>query len=209
MARYAALKLRMAPALAKALKLRFDDQTGRPAAMSAARSTREAREIQAAWKWIDRHYQDRIAPLFQTEKAPAVEACHHEPKTAPSHRSAFVRPGDALKNSINRQRSIAPLDLISAGPSLKISYSNTPRPDYSPGFKFVDGFRLRGDVYMEWDGLCLVLGRYDGDSALQVEADTPEDALEVLRKAQDSGEIPEAFLRSVPRSGYRHKMFMV
>ena len=70
--RYATQMKRRVPALAKTLSLRLDDRTGRPAAMAAARSEREAHEIENAWKWIDRNWRERIAPLFQLEKPPST-----------------------------------------------------------------------------------------------------------------------------------------
>jgi hypothetical protein len=70
-AKYAALKVRLAPSLAKTLRLRLEQRVGRPAAMRAASSPREAQEIEAAWKWIDRYTVTRIAPLFRLSAPPA------------------------------------------------------------------------------------------------------------------------------------------
>jgi hypothetical protein len=67
-AAYAAQKPRMAPDLARTLILRFERHIGRPEAVARAWSEREGRAIAAAWKWIDRNWKDRIAPLFQAEK---------------------------------------------------------------------------------------------------------------------------------------------
>ena len=71
-AKYAALKARLVPSLAKVLRLRLDQRIGRPAAMRAASSPREAREIEAAWKWIDRYAATRIAPLFRLSGPPVL-----------------------------------------------------------------------------------------------------------------------------------------
>ena len=69
-AKYAALKPHLAAPLAKTLRLRFEKRTGRLAAMRAASSPREACEIEAAWKWIDRNAATRIAPLFRLSAPP-------------------------------------------------------------------------------------------------------------------------------------------
>jgi hypothetical protein len=73
-AKYAVLKARLAPALAKTLGLR-EMGISRPAAIRAASSPAEAREIEAAWKWIDRNKETRIAPLFRLS-APPVPKRH-------------------------------------------------------------------------------------------------------------------------------------
>jgi hypothetical protein len=67
---YAAQKPRMAPALAEALILRFEDRIGRPAAIAAAHSAEKVHEIEAAWKWIDRNSESRLAPICRMAKAP-------------------------------------------------------------------------------------------------------------------------------------------
>jgi hypothetical protein len=71
-AKYAALKARLVPSLAKTLRLRLEQRVGRPAAMRAASSPTEAREIEAAWKWIDRYACTRIAPLFRLSAPPVL-----------------------------------------------------------------------------------------------------------------------------------------
>jgi hypothetical protein len=70
-AKYAALKAHLAPSLAKTLYLRLERRIGRPAAIRAATSPQEAREIGAAWKWIDRNINTRIASLFRLSAPPA------------------------------------------------------------------------------------------------------------------------------------------
>jgi hypothetical protein len=69
-AAYAVLKPRMACHLARVLIMRLDLRLGRPEAMSRAANADEATAIEAAWKWIDRNVNDRIAPLFQMAAAP-------------------------------------------------------------------------------------------------------------------------------------------
>jgi hypothetical protein len=64
-AAYAVLKPRMACQLARALINRFELRIGRPETMARAANDDEAAAIEAAWKWIDRNAQDRIAPLFK------------------------------------------------------------------------------------------------------------------------------------------------
>jgi hypothetical protein len=66
-AAYAVQKPRMACSLARALIQRFEFQTGRPEAAARAESKQEASELEAAWKWIDRNWAERIAPLFRME----------------------------------------------------------------------------------------------------------------------------------------------
>lgn len=69
-AAYAALKPRMACQLARVLIMR-QLGIGRPEAVSRAESAKEdAKAIEAAWKWIDRNFDERIAPLFKMADPP-------------------------------------------------------------------------------------------------------------------------------------------
>jgi hypothetical protein len=88
-AKYAALKAHMAPSIAKVLRLRLEQRIGRPAAMRAASSRSEAREIEAAWKWIDRYTDTRIEPLFRLSAPPA-------PAGKAKVKGGFIPPGQAL-----------------------------------------------------------------------------------------------------------------
>ena len=90
-AKYAALKVRLVPSLAKTLRLRLEQRVGRPAAMRAASSPTEAREIEAAWKWIDRYADTRIAPLFRLSAPPAPRG-----KGKAKVRGGFIPPAQAL-----------------------------------------------------------------------------------------------------------------
>jgi hypothetical protein len=67
---YAVLKPRMACLLARVLIYRLDRRLGRAEAMARAENDDEAAAIEAAWKWIDRNRDDRIAPLFKMAGPP-------------------------------------------------------------------------------------------------------------------------------------------
>jgi hypothetical protein len=67
---YAALKPRMASLLAQVLMMRLEFRTGRPAAIASGQDHDQAAAIEAAWKWIDRNFKDRISPLFRTDEPP-------------------------------------------------------------------------------------------------------------------------------------------
>jgi hypothetical protein len=69
-AAYAVLKPRMACDLARTLIARLELRLGRPEAMARATNADEAAAIEAAWKWIDRNANDRIAPLFTVSAPP-------------------------------------------------------------------------------------------------------------------------------------------
>jgi hypothetical protein len=68
-AAYAALKPRMACRLARVLVMR-QLGIGRPEAVSRAKTDQEASAIEAAWKWLDRNFDDRIVPLFKMVDPP-------------------------------------------------------------------------------------------------------------------------------------------
>src|SRR5579872_1851017 len=71
-AAYAVLKPRMACELARVLIMRLELRVGRPEAISSAANPQEAGQIEAAWKWIDRNNQERIAPLFKLAAPPGT-----------------------------------------------------------------------------------------------------------------------------------------
>jgi hypothetical protein len=96
-AKYAAVKASLAPSLAKTLRLRLVKRIGRPAAMRAASSPREAREIEAAWKWIDRNTETRIAPLFRLSDPPA-------PGGRAKVGDGFISPARALRSVLEADR---------------------------------------------------------------------------------------------------------
>jgi len=73
-AAYAVLKPRMACLLARVLITRLDRRLGRPEAMARATSDKEAKAIEAAWKWIDRNADERITPLFKMHAPPRALA---------------------------------------------------------------------------------------------------------------------------------------
>lgn len=71
-AAYAVLKPRMACLLARVLIMRLEQRLGRPEAMARGANAKEASAIEAAWKWIDRNADDRIAPLFKMTTPPRI-----------------------------------------------------------------------------------------------------------------------------------------
>jgi hypothetical protein len=95
-AKYAALKAHLVPSLAKTLRLRLEQRVGRPAAMRAASSPTEAREIEAAWKWIDRYTVTRIAPLFRLPEPPAALG-----KGKAKVGGRFIPPAQALRSVLD------------------------------------------------------------------------------------------------------------
>ena len=102
-ARYAATKPCMVPALALALQLRFERSLPREQAISWGRVF--GQNVEAAWKWIDRNGKDRIAPLLRMEQAPSTS-----PDVTKPGRPRWVPPGDAIKQACARHRGT--LDLI-------------------------------------------------------------------------------------------------
>jgi hypothetical protein len=103
-AAYAVLKPRMACLLARVLIARLDRRLGRPEGMARAHSAKQANEIEAAWKWIDRNADERITPLFKMSAPP-------RPLT-PEDIEAFplLAPGISLRMDIepwwNRKRKL-------------------------------------------------------------------------------------------------------
>jgi hypothetical protein len=98
-AKYAAQKVYMVPSLAKVLRLRLQQRIGRPAAMRAASSPREAREIEAAWKWIDRYACTRIAPLFRLSEPPVLRG---DAKVRDGlQKDGFIRAAQALRSVLD------------------------------------------------------------------------------------------------------------
>jgi hypothetical protein len=95
-AKYAALKAHLVPSLAKTLRLRLEQRVGRPAAMRTASSPTEAREIEAAWKWIDRYTVTRIAPLFRLPEPPAALG-----KGKAKVGGRFIPPAQALRSVLD------------------------------------------------------------------------------------------------------------
>ncbi len=145
---YAAQKPRMACRLAKALIQRFEFRTGRPEAIRRAKSKQEASELEAAWKWIDRCWADRITPLFRMEAPP---------------------------------RRLTASDI--------------------EGFPIlVDSVSLRLDTHIQWDGATLALVREgitpyaDGSvPAYGIDADSREEAVQILCELAEDGAFPEMF----------------
>jgi hypothetical protein len=92
-AKHAALKPKMVPALALALNLRFRDGLGRDEALRRVAVVGLAHKVEAAYKWIDRKTETRIAPLLKMQEAPAPGPVGH------SERKAFTPPWEALRRA--------------------------------------------------------------------------------------------------------------
>jgi hypothetical protein len=103
-AKYAALKPGMAPAIAKVLKIR-QTNCNRRVAIEEASTDKEAAEIEAAWKWVNRNMESRIAPLFNMEKPPAISDLSTGPSRKPKNQ--FVSPAQVLKDACLRRDSTA------------------------------------------------------------------------------------------------------
>jgi hypothetical protein len=174
-ARYAAQKSRMVPALAKTLRLRFEDRTGRPAAVAAAKNTQAARDIENAWKWIDRNWRDRMAPLFQLQKPPSKTP---KPSARPNRGGGFIPPAEALSRAIRGPRPGHALTHI--GPSIQ----NHDRLRHA-----LEEIGLPPDVRVGWNNCQLFVTRGWSGFGIQIDADTLEEALEILRELVTTGEI--------------------
>src|SRR5207249_984908 len=90
-AKYAALKPTMVPALALALNLRFHENLSRDEAMQR---TNRPKELQASWKWIDRNWETRIVPVLRMKQRPISD-----PAPQDQSRKAFIPPWEALRGT--------------------------------------------------------------------------------------------------------------
>jgi hypothetical protein len=111
-ARYAATKFDMVPILGKTLEFRFKRDMSKRAAIAAATSRAEARQIANAWKWVDRNLERRIRPMFKLEKPPEIRY-EQRPDLSSHKRTGFIYPWDALRGKGRLQAEI-----IRAGPSI-------------------------------------------------------------------------------------------
>jgi hypothetical protein len=175
-ARYAVQKRRMVPSLAKTLRLRFDDRMGRPAAMAAAKNAKAAREIENCWKWIDRNWRSRIAPLFQLQ-APPVEAQKISPR--PHSAGRFIPPGEALTRAIRRPQAQAAHEVMKIGPSLQ----NHDRLGTA-----LQKIGVPQDVHVGWNNGQLMVGRWN-EYGISINGDTLTEALEILEDLVTTGTI--------------------
>ncbi|MCE5306803.1 MAG: hypothetical protein LLG20_04105 [Acidobacteriales bacterium] len=187
-ARHVARKPRMIPALAKALTQRAAGFS-RPRSVTMAASKEEAREIEAAWRWIDREWQRTIVPLFLHEQPPE-EPADRRPTDAKRKQRSFIPPSEALKNILAR-RTPKPTGLMSGGPSLQVQRIE-PRRDLSPRpswqYRFEDGAGLRGlrpNAFAVWDGSTMILARTDSSDGLAIQAKTLNEALDLLRDERE------------------------
>jgi hypothetical protein len=71
-AKYAALKTGMIRSLAFGLSLRFGQRVTREEAIRRGRAMGHGNKVAAAWKWIHRNFETRIAPLFKLESPPNI-----------------------------------------------------------------------------------------------------------------------------------------
>jgi len=106
-ARYAVLKPEMKKSLVRALELRFEMGLSRDKAVATGGCADEKKEIEAAWKWIDRNVEERIAPLFRMDEPPSKL---QKQKNASGNRSHYIPPGEAIRRVCleERRRSAVP-----------------------------------------------------------------------------------------------------
>jgi len=178
-AEYAALKPHLAPSLAKTLRLRLDERVGRPAAMRAASSPREAHEIEAAWKWIDRYTETRIAPLFKLS-APPVPRGRAKVRGGyipPAQRGGFIPPAQALRSVLGAHLPWPDVRMASCGPHLQEQYSLSMALDE---ICLLGGLR-RDSVGIKWNGCRLSV--LWGEKVFEIKTDAINEGLEVFRWA--------------------------
>lgn len=99
-ATYSALKPSMVRSLAFVLTLRFDEHLTREEAIRRGRNRGHGEKVAAAWKWIDRNFETRIAPLFKMESAPKIA---ERTQARPSHLPK-ISAGEAIKRAVARER---------------------------------------------------------------------------------------------------------
>jgi hypothetical protein len=103
-ASYAVKKPRMTPAVARVLALRFDRRIGLPAAMADAAIRADAKDIEAARKWVDRNHDARIAPLFRMAEPPKTKATSREPVSPDP--TAFIPAPEALRQTLSKHQEV-------------------------------------------------------------------------------------------------------
>jgi hypothetical protein len=177
-AQYAARKPGMAPALGKALGLRAAG-ISRPRAAAMAKSNAEAREIESAWKWIDREWDSRIAPLFHREKPPVIAVARSGPRPARG-RKGFIAPWEAIREACEpRHRNGT--DLI-CSPGLR--QASEVAEEIVRSLHLPAGISIAfagGNHY----GVRALLKERAADRSLLIEGDTMGDVLEIVREALD------------------------
>lgn len=102
-ARYAAPKPAMVPALRATLELRFGEHLSRRAAIGKAAQRGLPYNIEATWKWIDRNWATRILPLFHMERPP-VAPSRENAAAAKKSTARLVSPWDALRKASAREK---------------------------------------------------------------------------------------------------------
>lgn len=93
-AKYAALKPSMVPALALTLDLRIHENLSRD---EAVRATGRQKELEASWKWIDRNWETRIVPVLRMKHCPIADLAPQN-----QSRKSFIPPWEALRGT-NKQ----------------------------------------------------------------------------------------------------------
>ncbi len=114
-ATYSALKPSMVRSLAFVLSLRFDEHLTREEALRKGRNRGYGKKVAAAWKWIDRNFETRIAPLFKMESAPKIA------ERTKAH-LPMISAGEAIKRAVARER-INPI----GSPSIKQDHHDLRR----------------------------------------------------------------------------------
>jgi len=122
-----------------------------------ARSRREAREIEATWKWVNREWQRRIVPLFHRQTAPEPNA---ESIAFVGNRRRCSKPG------LGRTDFLRPWHVLTAARARR----NELKPRI--GAPSIENFDSLGALIKEaglsrelsilWDGHALYIERKDG-----------------------------------------------
>ncbi len=185
-AQHVVRKPKMVPAVARVLELRATG-VSRPRAVAGAKSREESREIESAWKWVDREWDGRIVPLFRKEKPPGVTGPENGALPVKTIRAlrGFVAPGQALSQISERRSPKSDL---------------TPAPSIEKRDRLrllTESVGLREEVRVAWNGRSLSL-TIDGPDrwtrrGLAIETDTLDEAIDALREIAEDGSVPELF----------------
>jgi hypothetical protein len=119
-AKNAVLKPAMEKCLARVLEMRFTNGLSRDRAVATAACLDEKREIEAAWKWIDRNARERIGPLFRLDTRPTKA----NTKRVTEGRSRFLPPGEAIKRVCQREKNAVSVWSL---PSIMVAVGKFPK----------------------------------------------------------------------------------
>jgi hypothetical protein len=177
-AKYAARKPGMVPALGKALGFRAVG-ISRPRAVAMAKSKKEAFEMQSAWKWIDREWDSRVVPLFHRGQPPDLAVANSRARPACCPKS-FIAPWEAIRKACEpKHRDDG--DLI-CSPSLEQASEVTDEIVRSLRLPSGISISLTGDRFC---GVRAVLLERSTGRTLRIERVTMSEVLELVREALD------------------------